>query len=657
MPSFTGILGTSASQPGNIQLGIGPAAAEGGNVVELTVTHGIDLSEVFFGRSNIIHQTVISNIAVTQEETDKSDSNRQTITHPITVTQSILNNHFVYKTVTHNVTVSQTIKQRNTNVRITVTQTLGVSQSEVTSSGAIDKSVDQTVTVSESIHASPIVQVTSDTINVTQQVTGGVGVRFVTVTQTVTVGQTISARTTKETVSQNISVSQVITYSTDKPRITLTDNVFVNQIIAGGNNTRRRTVVDNINVYQNLGFSGFKEETITDDIAVSEIVRCEAEEKAITVIDVININQRFSEFIELTVSDDVFVTSHIAGPVEQTVADSLIISELFYSTKQFIDITVIHNLHVEDQILYNAPRQEYSKIITDVLTVSDKLRFSPHSDKLVDVITVDQIITPVVKRVIERLTQTIIVSQTINARNNNNRQTVVDTITVSQRIRQLDWTIRDWITVTARPHVIKDTKFIDSNLLTDILNYQFVRKRKFKDILVPIETLEKQLLATRHFYDYNPIGLDYREIFDPMFGSILVPSLTVTLMGAIPTVYLSTGVAGQITLPPPEFGDADGNVQTTNIKRTITGGSYAFVKTSNREKFNWSFVISQLKALELRQWLVKSLSEIVYVTDHNGIKWVGRIMSNPFTFDFQARWEGDVERVVINLEFQLVKVS
>lgn len=621
----------------------------------LTVTSTITVSQTVTGRNNIIRQTISHSIGVVPATNIIGSGviSNQTITSNITVTPQIIQSGDRNVRVTQSVSISPTIQYRNTVVRITLTQAITATEGETPAVlPAIHEIVDN-VNVGETIRSSPVVQTIAQSIVVTPTITGGSSDRDITVTQNITVGQSIAVGTNYETVLSNIGLTQSITPRSDKYRITLGDNIYLSTALYGGNSNRIITVTTIGWVSSYVNRVDRLPDIFSDTIQVFQTVRREDQTVEITVAQPIELTQRFSQFPEQTVSDSITVSPHIAGDVNDGITDYIYVAQEIITRNTNTRIKVQHNLVLNHSYIVHGAKQNVYKTVESVLTLKDQVRAGGAKIIVTDSITVDDTINAVLHAMRFTVRDTIAVSQWVHP--NLNRQTISHSIGVTQRIKQLDWTIRQQISVRARPHIIKITPIVDNAPITDSLDARRVRTINFTDNMPITDIFQRQFSSARKFVDYIPVGRDFYPIEDPLFGIYIVPALVTTFMGKTPSVYLFTPNAGQVILPPPEFGDADGNASTASIARTMTGGTYAYIKSSQRQTFKWAFVVGQLKALELRVWLIKALSETVEVTDWNGIKWIGKIMTNPFTLTFQGRWEGEVEKVLIDLEFQVVR--
>lgn len=101
-------------------------------------------------------------------------------------------------------------------------------------------------------------------------------------------------------------------------------------------------------------------------------------------------------------------------------------------------------------------------------------------------------------------------------------------------------------------------------------------------------------------------------------------------------------------LPNPEFGDSEAILGVIQKKRAIDGSAYTYVKTTDRRRLLFQFILTREKALELNAFFQAYHAKVVSLTDHNGVKWSGNFTSNPFNFENSGR----DEEQTIQFEFE-----
>lgn len=118
------------------------------------------------------------------------------------------------------------------------------------------------------------------------------------------------------------------------------------------------------------------------------------------------------------------------------------------------------------------------------------------------------------------------------------------------------------------------------------------------------------------------------------------------------------GLQTTTVMPSPEFGDSENLVAEVSAKRAMDGTLYTYVKRKGRRRLQWTFGLSRNKGLEVRAFIQSYFASKIMVTDHNGRKWVGYFVNNPFEFDTDRRSAPAIapmprgERQRITLEFE-----
>lgn len=115
-------------------------------------------------------------------------------------------------------------------------------------------------------------------------------------------------------------------------------------------------------------------------------------------------------------------------------------------------------------------------------------------------------------------------------------------------------------------------------------------------------------------------------------------------------------------LPNPEFGDTEALTDVVISQRAMDGTLYTYVKTKNgRRKLQWTFQLTRNKALELRAFILSYFASVIEIVDHEGRKWRGHLVNNPFEFRSASRagpaiqnWPRG-ELITITLEFEGVE--
>lgn len=142
----------------------------------------------------------------------------------------------------------------------------------------------------------------------------------------------------------------------------------------------------------------------------------------------------------------------------------------------------------------------------------------------------------------------------------------------------------------------------------------------------------------------NPSGFDY---YQPVAQAILVPIRCLVVLG-VPSQT--------VILPCPQFADSQSRSDTLNLKRTMTGDTYTYVRKTELQKLKYQFQIGTYKAIELQRFLVDHCHELITLINHKGETWYVNLANNPFEFVAAERWQPKGERHDITLEFEGVQL-
>lgn len=122
--------------------------------------------------------------------------------------------------------------------------------------------------------------------------------------------------------------------------------------------------------------------------------------------------------------------------------------------------------------------------------------------------------------------------------------------------------------------------------------------------------------------------------------------------------YTLLSVAEQIVvLPVPQFNDSQNYSGTLNLKRTMTGDTYTYVRRSRLNALKYTFWIGRQKSFELQSFLVNYSDHVMTLQNWKGELWNVLITNSPFEFTAKERYQPQGERIEITLEFEGLKVN
>jgi len=113
-------------------------------------------------------------------------------------------------------------------------------------------------------------------------------------------------------------------------------------------------------------------------------------------------------------------------------------------------------------------------------------------------------------------------------------------------------------------------------------------------------------------------------------------------------------------LRSPQFNDVQAKQNTVDIKRAMDGAKTTYVKTTNsRYKLTYQFLVSRMKALELRAFVYSYYSSKIKLINHKNEIWIVNFISNPFAFETigSAKGAPGNEDVTITLELEGFLIS
>jgi phage-related protein len=90
-------------------------------------------------------------------------------------------------------------------------------------------------------------------------------------------------------------------------------------------------------------------------------------------------------------------------------------------------------------------------------------------------------------------------------------------------------------------------------------------------------------------------------------------------------------------------GDRVGNATKLTKHRAIDGTTYTFVKTNNRQRFEYTFDLTTMKAEELKAFLKVHRNVDIRWQDHYGVVRVGRLTDEETPFQYDRKSSVTVE--------------
>lgn len=106
-------------------------------------------------------------------------------------------------------------------------------------------------------------------------------------------------------------------------------------------------------------------------------------------------------------------------------------------------------------------------------------------------------------------------------------------------------------------------------------------------------------------------------------------------------------------LPNAKFQDSRAANQNVNVQRTMTGVMYSYVKDTGATTLRLPFVLSRMKALELKEFIRVYYRAKWRIVLHDDTRWLAHLLSDPFSTTTDARAEGWPGGEAVNVVLQL----
>lgn len=533
----------------------------------------------------------------------------------------------ISKSVVSNINVSQTIAARNTNVSISVITNCNVSVPESDRNTFNRHDVESDITVDSIVanHQDP----------------------------------------THEILTSEITVNQSLGLQSTAPHIAVTSSVAVNQLIGSRNNIVGQSVTSVVNTLKlgefqakarinSVRLSIFMLATVTSKITggnSNREISVLSTGRAVTTA-------RNNEILEsIDIHPPILVTQTISGGSSNrniSITDSITVASQVGSHGINVDIALTQAVIVSQTAYGQGPIISKS-VKTNILvnSVIDKT-FIPMW-KLNNSVRVIQTIVDRGDPNRRSIVSNSQVSTTVTERNTNVRLSVASNVLVTSKAKLDELIVRSMVSVTSKvnrltfQHILQPIGFSDtvtpSKTFTEIISQSFELTDSANRNIEANRTIHQILVLPD---DFNQRQIDTEE------QVILVP----VVIGVKVDKFVNIATTGaSILLPAPKFEDSEANVNSIDIKRSITGVSYTHIKTSDRRKLSWPFKLGYDKIVELRQFMVIAISQVIIVTDWKGHIWRGYFTSNPFEFSAEARYANKREKIDVTLEFEATKIS
>lgn len=372
-------------------------------------------------------------------------------------------------------------------------------------------------------------------------------------------------------------------------------------------------------------------------LAIARALETPASSTLVLTQDVVESHYKYRKlFANLDLTHSVEKEIIYTRSIEQT----LILTQ---SVKRVVEVSVSNDLILSQTVAFTN-----SKYITQTLTLSHSVSLQKVYGRIVS--------------------QTIPLSQVLQT-NKVLHIAVASPLALQQqigRIRVKNETVSSLLSLTqeaVRLRIVAAT----SNLvgLSHSVSVQRVIARKAQNTLILNHTLQRQVAYSRSitqtlkFYQDRIKNIRIGELTE-----ILVPGVIVSnVRGAFgdcgenqfKTIVLQSH-GRSIVLPRPELGDREAGTDIFALSQSMTGVQRTTVKRSSTQVLNWSFDIKYQKWLELEEFVWVTNTNAVYIDDHKGRLWVGKLLSNPIQFTDFLEPEYCRSKITVNLDFEALRL-
>lgn len=573
----------------------------------------------------------------------------------------IVSTNIVDIVVESNISIVSDVAFRNTVIRITVTSSIGVSETEGTNLEDAE-SITSNISVQDQrdFHINPSHQ------SVTSNIVAATSISFLnditrqSVISSISVTSTASLFTGYFTVSHPIVVSQSIERLVDNVRLSVTSNVLVSQVIAARNTNVRLAIQDNIQIPTGLFFApkatiNPNRQLVRHFITIATKINEGNSNREIEVATEIIVAQILNSNINnQTITSGINVVSQLAGGIDHRpihIIDTIHVSHTASIRNNVIHIKVTSNIHLNDNVIDQSPIVQEEIVQSVHIKTTTESRVVPHAQFQNNIIVTQTIIGRISPNR-QNITDNIQLSQSMHVSPIN--LSVTSNIQVTDRARLTEITVHHFINVSQKINRKTFKYFVDSLSFSQTIAPNLVFDRNIRDDLLIVQSVSRNIIYERDIVQKLILPDDH---YDRFISLLDYPIPLPVAVGTIDmAVMVLTGKYGSITLPTPEFDDSDGNIQSINVVRTTQGSTYTFVKSSDRRKLEYNFRISLAKSFELRAFLIANLSETFVIQDWKSNTWIAKFVGNPHDLEAEGRWSKENEVIRVDLEFEAVKV-
>ena len=112
-----------------------------------------------------------------------------------------------------------------------------------------------------------------------------------------------------------------------------------------------------------------------------------------------------------------------------------------------------------------------------------------------------------------------------------------------------------------------------------------------------------------------------------------------------------------VVLPAPLFSDTENLISNLNLKRSMNGETYTYIKSSDVRILRYTFRLTRGKSLEVEEFFRSYNSAEIKMQNWKGEIWKVNVITNPIDFVQTGRDAPTEDRTDVSLEFEGVKLS
>jgi hypothetical protein len=371
-------------------------------------------------------------------------------------------------------------------------------------------------------------------------------------------------------------------------------------------------------------------------------------------------------------TDNLVLTDSFVGFVAKLISDTIVFDDdiTFFVAKVFKDILDFTDVMLHNGIYTRATADVvtftegltvngiYQRSISETLTLSDTI--VGHAVKPIsDTIVFSETMTGVASKL---FSDTLVFSDLFTVNKVLNLSLLPDFLTFNDNVPAsgafqlnvvINYNLLESLVFSDTAVGIRNrfASFSDTVVFSDAL-YREIHVRLLDDAITFSESLTRQFIAAP--------DVDDTLVFTDNYVRTATMNLTLNdalifredMLGVLKGFAVTMlGFNQSIILPPPEFNDFESNQSKMVVQRYMSGKYRTNIKKTDREKFNWRWILPKYKADEFKDFLKSEMTNELIVTDWEGRRWKLRIASDSIDFVESRRWSPCGNAFEVTVEF------